>query len=185
VGCAETRVVHWNPPLARLEGASAGRSIVDGRRMRTVDPATAVQQGELRTVDDAGRVILRARTSRHLMIHIYNTLQSNDADLFVDQVLSAITREEYIERGLNPRRAFLDLKRQERAILSLFNLMPAGESTPGVTWRNVGRVGRTSIVRVEASGPVTQGYDLTYMDMALENGSWRLRWFGPNRRTGE
>ena len=181
----ETRVVKWNPPLANLEGARTGRAIVDARGGRAVNPATVAQEGELRTVDETGRVILRARTSRHLMIHIYNTLQSNDADLFVDQVLSEITREEYIERGLNPRRAFLDLKNQEREILSLFNLMPAGESTPGVTWRNVGRVGRTSIVRVEATGPVTQGYSLTYMDMALENGSWRLRWFGPVGRASQ
>ncbi len=181
-GCQpEERIVRWNPPLAGLPGARS-QTPFTGRDGRMDADPTNIPPDQLRVDRGDGVIELRARSARHLMIHIYNTLRDNDADLFTDQVLSKVTADEFVQRGRNPREAFRILKRQERDILALFHMMPSGEQTPGVYWTRIGDVDGTRIYRLQVDGPGTADLRYTAMDIAMERGNFRLRWFGrPSR----
>lgn len=176
----ETRVVKWDPPMAGLPGVTTSSPIVGANDFGFVDP-TRMTPDSLVIEREDGSTVLLARSGRHLMVHIYNTLAADDADLFVNQVLSEATRSEYLDRNLDPRQAFETLKRREQDIHALFNLMPAGEHTPGVFWDRVGTIGprHDRVVRLRVSGAGTGSLRWTFMDMVMERGNWRLRWFGP------
>ncbi len=176
--CESRRIVRWNPPLGNLPGAVSGMPVVDDTRFDFADPTQAPEGGIRQELDD-GSIRLYARSARHLMSHIYTTLVNDERDLFAQQVLSEITRQEFIERGRDPREAFDMLKKHEDDIIRLFDRMPMGEYTPGVVWKNIGRVGNTNIVRLSITGLGASQMRYTFMDMAMEHGNWRLRWFGP------
>ncbi len=178
-GCQpEERIVRWNPPLAGLPGARS-QTPFTGREGRMDVDQIHIPPDQLRVDRGDGVIELRARSARHLMIHIYNTMmRDDDADLFTDQVLSKVTADEFIQRGRNPREAYRMLKRHERDIKALFDAMPAGEQTPGVFWSRIGEVDGTRIYRLQVDGPGTGELRFTAMDIAMEKGNFRLRWFG-------
>lgn len=175
----ETRVVKWDPPLAGLPGVQTRAEIVGANDYGFVDPTRAEPESLVVEQPDGSKTLI-ARSGRHLMVHIYNTLADNDQDLFVDQVLCEATKAEYRDRNLDPRQAFATLKQHERDIHALFDLMPAGEHTPGVFWEPVGTVGPDNqrVVRIKVTGVGTTRLHWTFMDMVMEHGNWRLRWFG-------
>lgn len=178
-GCQpEERIVRWNPPLAGLPGARSPTPFT-GRDGRIDVDQINIPPDQLRVDRGDGVIELRARSARHLMIHIYNTMmRDDDIELFTDQVLSKVTADEFVQRGRNPREAYRMLKRHERDIRALFDAMPAGEQTPGVHWSRVGDVDGTRIYRLQVDGPGTSELRFTAMDIAMERGNFRLRWFG-------
>ena len=176
--CAEEReVVAWNPPLAGLPGAQPGMAVKGGKGGdKAAGRTTGVREyapGELRIENDDGSITLVASTGKHLIMHIVRTLRDDDEALFTEQVLSQMTKNEFIARGYDPSEAFRELKRREADAMKLFYRMPNGELTPGVFLKRVG----DDVYRMQAGG--ARG-DLrwTYMDMVYEGGNWRLRWFG-------
>ncbi len=175
--CTETRVTKWNPMLGSLPGASSGRPVTTENRFNFQSPIVA-PEGGIRQENDAGEVTLHARSARHLMAHIYTTLQQDERDLFAEQVLSTITRAEFFARGRDPAEAFDMLKARQNDVFKLFDTMPAGEYTPGVVWNKLGQVDGKNLVRIGVSGIAARGLQYTYFDMVMEHGSWRLRWFG-------
>lgn len=182
-GCeTETRVIRDNRPLANLPGAVvAGGSQPARRGPGIVDP-TFLPPEQLRITAENGDITLNARSGRHLMTHIAQTLLNNERDLFTEQVLSEVTKQEFRARGLDPAEAFDLLRRQERDVMELFNAMPLGERTPGAVFENLGRADRGGqIARVRMTGSLTNELRYTAMDMVMEKGSWRLRWFGRPR----
>lgn len=135
--------------------------------------AAAIADGRLRIEHEDGTVELRARRARHLMIHVFSTLRDDERELFTDQVLSSVTRDEFIERGLDPRLAFDALKQDFSEIAKLFRRVPQGELTPGALWKKVGE--RT--YRLKIQGARARGLKWNAMDARFEGGAWRLRWF--------
>jgi hypothetical protein len=109
------------------------------------------------------------------MRHIQRTLALDEREVFVEQVLSEPTRQEYHDRGLDPAQAFDTLRRHKRYIDELFRRMPMGERTPGVILSGLG----DNIFRVKLTGAAARGLQWTYFDMRLEQGNYRLMWFGP------
>lgn len=176
-GC-EQKTVAYNSFLSGLPGAEQrlplNRSLgeyVDPTRM---DESTLVVEDKK---DKKKKLI--AKTGRHLMIHLYNTVDSGDSQLFVDEVLSEMTKREYFERGLDPRDGFKTLVETQADLQLLFSRMPAGEMTPGIFARPVG----SGVQRVELDGLAARGLYWTGFDMVMERGSWRLRWMvGPQVR---
>lgn len=132
----------------------------------------------VRTEPD-GKKTLIAKTGRQLMVHIYKTLDDNKPELFVDQVLSDVTKQEFYARGYDPVEAFKELQRRREDIDTLFARMPMGESTPGVILSKVGK----GTLRLEVEGMAARDLKWAGMDMVLEKGNYRLRWFvdGPSR----
>lgn len=172
-GCArETRVVRYHPMLGGLPNAESGMPVVRDTK-GYVDP-TAVPEDKLVVVDPvSNKKTLTAKTGRHLMIHIYNALAENDRATFVEQILSKQTKDEFAERGLDPGAAFDEVVRRRDDVVALFNAMPGGEFTPGVYRRPLGNKSE----RLEVEGILAK--DLTWkgMDMVMEKGNWKLRWF--------
>ena len=107
------------------------------------------------------------------MRHIQRTLYNNERDLFTEQVLSRMTRQEYLQRGLDPGEAFDTLKQREREIAELFSRMPLGEYTPQVIRTKVGH----NMFRVRVTGVGVNDLYWRGYDMVLEGSDWKLRWF--------
>lgn len=171
-GCArETRVIRYNPFLGGLPEAQSNTPVV--RDLGDYQDPTALAPEELVKEAPDGKKTLVARSGRHLMVHIFNTLQNNEQELFVDQVLATRTKDECYERGVEPGAAFEFLKAREEDVRALFNMMPAGEQTPGVLMQPLG--GKAQRVQIRGLG--TQDLYWTGFDMVMEGGNWKLRWF--------
>jgi len=165
--------VRGQPFLAHLPGAET-QADTSGPRWPGYRSPAAAPGGSIVVEHEDGSKTLIARSGRHLMTHIYNTLTEEDEALFTEQVLSLVTRDEFVERGLGGSAAYEMLRARRRDVLRLFAMMPQGEYTPGVLMQRVGD--RTYRLRV--SGPGTSELRWRFMDMVMEGGNWRLRWFG-------
>lgn len=171
LGCTETRVVRAHTPLAGLPGAQGGIRV--GEKLEGhIDP-TATPDGRNYILHEDGRVELLSTTGDALLRHISGTLQTGNRELFVEQVLSEVTKREFVERGLDPGMAFDELVRREADFRLLQNRMPVAEKTPGVVMRKIGN----RVYRVETVGLASRGLAWRGFDMVFESGNWRLRWF--------
>ncbi len=175
-GCErETRVIRYNPPLGAVPGSESGEKVV--RDWGEYHDPTKVQDNKIVVDNPDGTVTLVAKTGRHVMVHVFNTLVKDQRELFTEQVLSQRTKDEYAARGLDPAQAFDDLKARFTDIQDLFNAMPMGEYTPGVFMQNAGR----GVKRIEVTGLAASDLRFVGMDVVMEDGNMRLRWFVPAR----
>lgn len=171
---SETRVIHNRPMLAGLPGSESATPV--SRYPKGYRDPTYLADDQLVVLSDDGTVgTLRARTARHLMRHIYSTLMNNEEELFVNQVLSEQTRREYYQHGLHPREAFQTLRDNAGDVLTLFDRMPMGESTPGLFLQPVGG----GVQRLRVQGLAARDLRWVGFDMMMEKGNWRLVWFVP------
>lgn len=178
-GCVETRVVKWRPLMGGLPGANT-QETVTAANVKPLPPEVAGPIDQI-DADDGSRPLviegedgsrtLLIRSARDLMYHITWTLEEGERELFADEVLSTITRDEFRGRGLDPREAFDMLEPRQRAIRMLFARMPQGEFTPGMVMKAVGG----GVYRLQVR-PNPQ-LDFTGMDLVNEGGHWKLRWF--------
>ncbi|HLO41586.1 MAG TPA: hypothetical protein VK176_11230 [Phycisphaerales bacterium] len=174
-GCEpETRIVYNRPFLGSLPGAESSTAI--SRFPKGYKDPTYIPDEQLVIKDAMGKPAeLRARTARHLMMHIYSTLMNSQETLFVEQVLSEKTRSEYYQRGLQPSEAFKLMQEHAGDILTLFDRMPMGESTPGLFLQPVGG----GVQRLVVQGLAAKDLYWTGFDMVMEKGNWKLVWFVP------
>jgi hypothetical protein len=137
-----------------------------------IHPVFGVPGGKIRVEDEQGNVTLYAKTIKHLMNHMIHALEYDERDLFVEQILSEITIEEFRSRGLDPGLAFDELVNRKRDVYRLFHFMPMGEHTPGLYPSPIGR----NIFRLQVS---RVGRDLLWsaIDVSFEQGNYKLRWF--------
>ncbi|MBX3365963.1 MAG: hypothetical protein KF912_01440 [Phycisphaeraceae bacterium] len=177
-GCeTEEKIVRYRPILAAVPGAQSNTAPVgDPFEGRRVDPSATDAKSLVVELPD-GEKVLVMKTGRQLMAHIINTIDANERDLFVEQVLSEATKKEFLERAIDPGEAFDLLKKRRMDIMKLFNLMPMGEYTPGVYMKGVGG----GVQRLRVVGPSATDLRWNFMDMNYERGGWRLRWFGSDR----
>jgi len=175
--CVESRIVEWDPMLAGLPGSETQGPVARRTAPPLPESFTRAYDGlepgdrSLVLVDDDGNRTLVIRSGRDLMHHIAWTLEEGERELFAEQVLSAMTREEFRARGLDPREAFDLLEPNQRGVRRLFARMPQAELTPGMIMKPVGG----GVYRLQ----VRPGPDMVFsgMDMVNEAGRWRLRWF--------
>jgi len=182
-GCEHERVVYYRPMFAGLPGAESNTPITDAKPRGAMDapPPSDIEELVV-TTPDRKKTLLVARTARHVMIHVYTTLRDGDETLFLDQVLSTRTKDEYYERGLDPHEAFVFLEGHLGDIKKLFDQMPMGEYTPGFYLEPVG----PNIFRLEVHGKAAQGLTWTGFDIVREGADYRLRWFtGPGPRQAQ
>lgn len=159
--------------LGGLPGAVSNTPVT--RDLGDYKDPTKVEGNKIEVVNADGTKTLSARTGRHLMVHIYNTLVRDEKDLFVEQVLSKETANEFASRGKEPGEAYEMLLARFDDIQELFNRIPLGEYTPGVFIKSVGRkTKRVALDSVTARDLVYSGFD-----MVMEDGNYRLRWFVP------
>lgn len=169
-GCVEERVVSRKGLLSSLPGAQT--QIPDDRATVRPDVLRPPTSG-IREVRQDDTVVLHAKSVQHLMSHIVSTIQNDEKDLFVEQVLSRQTRDEFRVRGFDPGTAFDEVVRRQRDVFKLFNTMPFGENTPGIYPQTIGRNEfRLQVPRSSRSGLKWYGFDVVF-----EDGNYRLRWF--------
>ncbi|MEO1007264.1 MAG: hypothetical protein AAFX79_01725 [Planctomycetota bacterium] len=137
--------------------------------------ARSLEPSPIRVEHPDGTITLFSRSGRDLMVHIRQTLIQNERDLFTEQILSDMTREEFLDRNVDPEAAFDELKARQRDVMQFFGRIgPFGEHSPMVFMEPQGG----HVMRIRLTGMAQQGLRWTFMDMVLEEGSWRLRWFG-------
>lgn len=172
-------MVKWRPLMGGLPGANTQETVTSAN----VKPLPAEVAGPIDQIaaDDGSRPLVKElddgsrtlsiRSGRDLMYHVTWTLEEGERELFAQEVLSTITRDEFRARGLDPREAFDMLEPQQRAIRTLFARMPQGEFTPGMIMKAMGN----GVYRLQ----VRPNPSLTFtgMDMINEGGHWKLRWF--------
>ena len=175
--CEEEKIVYYRPMFAGLPGVESNTPITDSKPLGASNdpPPTPSEELTVKSPDNKTTTLV-ARNGRHLMIHIYTTLNEENEALFLDQVLSRRTKDEYYERGLDPHEAYVILRDNFDSVKKLFDQMPMGEFTPGMYMEPVG----PNVQRVEVHGRAAQGLPWTGFDMIREGTDYRLRWFtGP------
>ncbi len=168
----EEKIVNYKPFFAGLDGVQTQTPATarESRPMEVID----VSQLSLIAENPDGTKRLILKSPQNLMWHISRTLADGAEELFVEQVLSELTRSEYLSRGIDPAESFRTLKKDEKAIAKLFARMPMGQNTPNVIMRKVG----DNVFRLKLTGHATRGLEKwTGFDTVLEGGDWKLRWF--------
>lgn len=169
-GC-EQEIIYKEPPLfAQLDGAIVGGVETKKGRNGSLEGVATVPRVQ---TDEDGHVTMTSLTVRDLIANILDTMDQDRADLFANQLLSEITRQEFIERGYDPEAAFDYVRKNDKAIRMLFTRMPGGEQTPGLFLRAQGG----GVYRLPV--PKTREMKLRGIDVIFEAPSWRLRWFVP------
>lgn len=166
------KVVYYNPAMGRLPGAQAQMAPV--RRQQGSGNVGSEDDGRIVIEHDDGTIELISRNALQLLSHIRRLVVEDEETLFTEQILSDRTKQEFIERGYDPAEAFKELKRREEDLMKLLARMPMGEFTPGLYLENIG----PSTFRLALYGRAANGLDWTFVDIAIERGVWRLRWFG-------
>ncbi|MBX3410209.1 MAG: hypothetical protein KF859_10025 [Phycisphaeraceae bacterium] len=171
-GCArEERVISQNSFLTGLPGAQQGLPVSRAGLVGHVDPTLVVnEQNLVQEEKETGRTLLLAKSGRHLMIHLYTTVDEGNRELFIDQVMSASAKAAYFRAGRDPGEVFDELREYQHDLQKLFKLMPAGERTPGMFMVPAGG----GIQRVELNGIARRGQRWTGFEMVMERGNWRL-----------
>lgn len=173
-GCGYERIVSQRNILSGIQGAE---SQIPAKKQGNTKPAIfAVPEGGIRQESEDGEITLYAKSFSHLMTHIAMTLENDEKELFVDQVLSQVTKDEFLERNLDPGLAFDELKSRQREIFRLFHFMPMGEYTPGLVVQPVGR----QTFRLAIDGSSNRELRWIGIDAVFEKGNYRLRWFVNN-----
>lgn len=164
-GCTYEKVVYRRPMLSGLPGVESGGALMSDKPRGYQDPSQ-IDSGKITIEREDGTRVLLARSARHLMAHIYQTLKEDQRDLFTEQVLCDATKAEFRARGMDPREAFDYLKQRENDIVQLFARMPNGEYSPGVLMQPVGG----KAYRVALPAKAVEGLEWRGFDMVWEGG---------------
>ncbi|MEC9374068.1 MAG: hypothetical protein VYC34_09495 [Planctomycetota bacterium] len=92
----------------------------------------------LRVENEDGTIELLSFAPRHIVANLRETLLNEEYDLIYEQIISDRTKNEYIERGLDPLEARDFFQKRRRDILQFLARMPMGELTPGLFMRHIG-----------------------------------------------
>lgn len=184
-GCEpETRVIAVRGGFHHLPGAEGGIQPEGGRSARraagwetvlrvydTEAPAGEDRdQDPLRHVAADGTVTLICRSPAHLVHHLRDTLRRGEVELVYEQLLAQQLKDNYIDRGRDPRDALTWILKKRRSIEKLLASMPAGERTPGATMKPIGR----NAFRISPPGVELLELRYTSIDVTIEDGSFRL-----------
>lgn len=172
--CTYERVVSQSGLLVGLDGAES--QIPAKRKSRPLPDFLRTPAEGIRIEEEDGTVILYSKSVRQLMAHITTTVADDEEELFLEQLLAKRTRDEFLERGLDPALAFEELKRRQRDIGRLFYFMPMGEFTPGIDFRSIG----PNVFRVRLPSRTHEDLHWIGLDVVFEDYNYRLRWFLPN-----
>lgn len=177
-GCQRyEKIIEYNPPLANLPGA-----VTQTRPVGTkpgVD--NNADNGKIVIEHEDGSIELISRNGLQMLTHIRRLVATRGDDakeaeeLFTEQILSNITKQEFLERGFDPAEAFKELQRRETDLMAMLARMPMGEFTPGLFLKPLGR----NTFRLEVPPRIADGLKWKFVDIVVERGVWKLRWFGP------
>tara|TARA_R110002073_G_scaffold1715_1_gene12213 strand:- start:93244 stop:93732 length:489 start_codon:yes stop_codon:yes gene_type:complete len=161
--------------LSSLEDTNDTGNVPTKKASRTLPDFLRNPEEGIRVEDEDGTITLYTKSIRQLMTQITLCIQNDERDLFVEQVLSQITKDEFYERNLDPGFAFDELVARQRDIFRMFYFMPMGEYTPGLFTKSIGR----NVFRLQLSRARNEELYWIGIDSVFEKGNYRLRWFVP------
>lgn len=186
-GCVEKRILSVKGGLQGLPGAQGGyeispdaprpaKSSVEDVLVRADQAAGRSAPGEeiegrpLRRRMPDGSILLVARSPRHVMIHLFETLRDGEDDLLLNQVVSRRMRDQYERRGENPRQIVKQLHKQKHEVVKMMASMPLADQTPGALMRTVGR----NEFEITAPGGDALDQKFKRFSVVIEQGMFRL-----------
>jgi hypothetical protein len=184
VGCkAEERVVKYKPFLSGIPGASHKVAAVDetgdAERLSQRDPFAG---GEPQTEDERqGKIVIEhpdgsktlvLTSIRHMMTHLERTLDDDEDDLLIDQVIAPSTTQHYALEGRDIEELVAFLKKRRRDIAVLFSRMPFAERTATVIMDKQGR----NLFRLRLTGQAKKDTRFTELWTEFEKGQWKFVW---------
>jgi hypothetical protein len=123
-----------------------------------------------RVITPDGEVRLVSHSPRQLVLHLSQTLQAGEDDLLFEQVLSDRVKQNYRDRGLDPRDAVAFLKDNEDAVTDLLMALPQGERTPGVLLQSIG----PNMYRLQPPEAESLNLRFSRLDLIIEGANFRL-----------
>lgn len=176
-GCEmERRVVAVRGGLHGLPGAVGG----EGPPPPAQGPTLANPMGytapegtgpTLRVESPGGDITLVSRNARELAYHLRSTLADNEYDLLYDQLLSTQTKDEYLDRGLDPREAIRFFEAFRLEIARLLSQLQFAERVPMDLGEPIG----ANRYRLEVPpGTIEPPLRFRRFDYAFERGGARL-----------
>ena len=174
-GCTYERIISQSSVLSGLDGS---QSAIPAKKLsRTLPDFLRTPDEGIRVENEDGSITLYTKSVRQLMAQISTTIANGEKDLFLEQVLCELTKQEFYERGLDPAMAFDELVKRQRDIGRLFYYMPMGEYTPGLYLKTIGR----NTFRLQLPRANNESLYWIGIDVIFEKSNYRLRWFIPNR----
>mgnify|MGYP006299280873 CR=1 FL=1 len=144
--------------------------------------------------NDPEDVTLVLRAPVHLLVHLRETLEREEADLIFEQVMSDRLKRNYREALKEPREGLVWIARNRRDILELLASLPNAELTAGAFLRPLGDRAYRLIAPgagglsgggggagVMGGGGAGEGRRFDFVDMVIEDGSFRLLLIGSSR----
>lgn len=138
--------------------------------MSEAEPPTAASLRALRHTNPDGTVTLSLRSPSEVMYQVMTTLQNDEHDLLLEQVIADRTKRAYTTKGRDPGEAIDYLVKHKNDIASLFATFPMGDQTPGVHLESIGR----NAFRLSAPVAMAQELRLHSFDVVIERGQFRL-----------
>ncbi|MEO0511958.1 MAG: hypothetical protein AAF108_03570 [Planctomycetota bacterium] len=184
-GCRYERIVGGRRPFEGLPGAVVGGEPTPKQTTGGVDGLAGAggvggggvggtRAGPIRVEAEDGTITLVSRNPRDLMVHVLDTLGDEEPELFLRQVLSVRTIDRFYEAGYEPVEAYERLRSGFSDIDALLRSMPAGEISANARFENIG----INMFRLSVRGKARRGLRWTSFDMVIEDGRWKLLWFG-------
>jgi len=156
-----------------LPGATRGGEAFAGNG----DPLSSLRaQGEtpianlLSSVD--GKDTLVCTRPRHVMVHLAMRLNDDKEQAFLDQIVSDVTKQQFVGEGKSEREIIDFLQSNYDDIMLLFARMPAAELSPNVAFdRFTG-----GQYRIRITGAATKGLRFTELWLEQKGGKWKFVW---------
>ncbi len=119
-----------------------------------------------------GKDILVCKRPRHVMVHLAMRLNDGKEQLFLDQIVSDITKQQFVGEGKTEQDIIDFLQTNYDDIMILFARMPAAELSPNVAFDrfNGGQY------RIRITGAATKGLKFTELWLEQRAGAWKFVW---------
>ena len=182
-GCTPYRIEHHTRPTigsvlgdrpeeVRLEDGTVIRYASGNRRTTPKRSSSDAKPARIREEHEDGTVELRAWVPQDVLSNYLACLRNREYELFWDQMIADITKQEYEARGRDDgKQEFMEFCQKNRnELVASLNRMIAGLPRNEALVENAGN----GILRVRLYPPIAKGYVFTSADIVREIGGMKL-----------
>lgn len=169
---SDEKVIKYHPFLANLPDAKTQMNPIGDRFGGNFADPTSLPDNKIVVEKPGGQKTLIARSVRHMMTHLEQTLDDGDEVLLYEQVISQETKEQYRAKGKDPLQIIDYLKEHRKDIAVLFSRMPFAEQSPNVILEQPGN----KVFLIRLTGLAAKDSEFTRLWAKMEKGNWKLLW---------
>ncbi len=119
-----------------------------------------------------GKDTLISTRPRHVMVHLAMRLNDNKEQAFLDQIVSDVTKQQFVGEGKSEGDIIDFLQTNYDDIMILFGRMPAAELSPNVAFDRF----NSGQYRIRITGAATKGLRFTELWLEQKSGKWKFVW---------